>query len=414
MSGTESEEKVASDRVSAAALEVIDRAVQKSRLLETARRLIDVPSPTRSAGGVADVLEEILTEDGFEVERAACGWSEAPAVIVRWNVPTPGRILQFDGHLDTVHLPFSPSAVQGDRLTGSGASDMKAGIAAAVEALRVLRDTQLLTAGGILLTAHDLHEAPWGDASQLNEMIRSGYCGDGVLIPEYTCDVLPVVGRGNATLRVSISRPGQPIHEVFRPRDEPDVMLAGAKLVQRFAEWEAELSRQSDPLAGSESVFLGQFHCGEMYNQFASRCCIEGTRRWLPGHSVAEVEAEFHRVVSEVSRETGAAMQSEFGLIRDAFELDLESPLVTAFQGVYRSLTGTELPTAAKPFVDDGSCFWQLRRIPAITHGPRGGGAHTENEWVSISDLTRVAKVYAATAIAFCNESASPPRMSAS
>ena len=43
---------------------------------------------------------------------------------------------------------------------------MKSGIAAAVEALRILRETELLPAGGILFTAHDLHEGPW-QAGQL-------------------------------------------------------------------------------------------------------------------------------------------------------------------------------------------------------------------------------------------------------
>ena len=57
---------------------------------------------------------------------------------------------------------------------------------------------------------------------------------------------------------------------------------------------------------------------------------------------------------------------------------------------------------AAKPFCDDGNTFWSLAKVPAITHGPRAGGAHTLNEWVSISDLVRVAKVYALTALEFC------------
>ena len=214
--------------------EILDRiaaGVQRPRLLDTAVRLIDVPSPTRQGGAVADRLAEILEADGFEVERPECGWSAAPAVVVRHDTGRPGKTLQFNGHLDTVHLPFSPAAVSGDRLTGSGASDMKAGLAAAVEALRALRDTGLLPGGAVLLTAHDLHEAPWGDAAQLNEMIRQGICGDGVLIPEYTHDYLPVIGRGNATYKITISRPGPPIHEVFRPRDEPNVMEVGAELV---------------------------------------------------------------------------------------------------------------------------------------------------------------------------------------
>ncbi|HZT80038.1 MAG TPA: M20/M25/M40 family metallo-hydrolase, partial [Gemmataceae bacterium] len=144
------------------------QAVNRNRLLETAVALVAVPSRTGEAGAAADRLAELLAADGFPVERPAAGYPKAPAVVVRFATGKPGRTLQFDGHLDTVHLPFVPPKVDGDRLTGSGSSDMKAGIAAMVEALRVLRDTGALPGGGILLTAHDLHEAPWGDGSQLD------------------------------------------------------------------------------------------------------------------------------------------------------------------------------------------------------------------------------------------------------
>ena len=41
--------------------------------------------------------------------------------------------MQWDGHLDTVHLPFIAPEVQGDNITGSGACDMKGGVAAALD-----------------------------------------------------------------------------------------------------------------------------------------------------------------------------------------------------------------------------------------------------------------------------------------
>jgi di/tripeptidase len=39
--------------------------------------------------------------------------------------------------------------------------------------------------------------------------------------------------------------------------------------------------------------------------------------------------------------------------------------------------------------------------VPAITHGPTAGGAHTLDEWVSIDDLERVALLYALTAACY-------------
>src|SRR5206468_790536 len=157
--------------------EGLARYVDRRRLVEIARRLIAAPSPTGRAGAAAEVLAAILAEEGFAVDRPEATHPEAPAVVARLVGPRPGRVLQFDGHLDTVHLPFVPPGVDGDLLTGSGAADMKAGVAAAVEALLALRDAEALTAGSVLLTAHDLHEAPWGFGQQVDRLIADGYVG---------------------------------------------------------------------------------------------------------------------------------------------------------------------------------------------------------------------------------------------
>ena len=198
-------------------IEQVSEAIDQQRLIDTAVKLIEVPSPTRSATAVAERLAEMLTEDGFVVERPVADWPEAPAVVVRFDSGAPGRVLQFDGHLDTVHLPFVPPRHENGCLYGSGASDMKGGVAAFVEALRVLHQTETLSGGGVLITAHDHHEGPWGDRRQLYALIREGYVGDAVLLPEYLADCLPVAGRGMAIFEVRIGRDGVPIHEVLRP-----------------------------------------------------------------------------------------------------------------------------------------------------------------------------------------------------
>ena len=90
--------------LSSATIQTIQRAINQQRLMETAIALVGVPSPTCSAGAVADRLAAILTDDGFTVERPVADWPEAPAVVVRFQSGKPGRTLQFDGHLDTANL----------------------------------------------------------------------------------------------------------------------------------------------------------------------------------------------------------------------------------------------------------------------------------------------------------------------
>jgi acetylornithine deacetylase/succinyl-diaminopimelate desuccinylase-like protein len=370
-------------------------AVKPERLLDMAKKLCAVYSRTGEAKGVLDCLADILKAEGFTVERPAGGYPKAPAVAVRFQGKKPGKTLQFNGHLDTVHLPFVPPSVDGDLLKGSGSSDMKAGTGAAVEAMLALRDAGVLETGGILLTAHDLHETPWGDGSQLNALIEAGYVGDAVLLPEYLNQVLPVMWK------VEVKRPSPPIHEVMRP-NEPSVIATGAELVQRLIALDAQLSNKRDDLAGPESLFIGQVHSGEIFNQYPQVCMLEGTRRWLPGTKREDVETQLRELLEETARATGTTITSNLCLMRDAFRLDQKHPFVGCFQNAYETISSKALPIGAKPFCDDGNSFWALANVPAITHGPNAGGAHTLNEWVSISDLVRVAKLYALTAMEFC------------
>ncbi len=380
----------------------LQAAVNRQRLVDTAVQLIAVPSRTGEAGAAADCLAEMLRGEGFVVERHVAGHRAAPAVVVRLDTRQPGRTLQFDGHLDTVHLPFVPPRVIDGQITGSGAADMKGGLAAAIEALRALRATGALSAGSVLLIAHDLHEAPWGLGQQLNELIAAGNHGDAVLIPEPLCDKLPIAGRGAATWKVTFRRSGAAVHEVMRPADQPNVIAAGARLASALEELSGQLVPKQHAIAGRETVFIGQIHAGEIYNQFPSECWLEGTRRWLPANSAQRVEAEFRALATDVAAASGTMVDIEWRTIRGAYDLDINDPLVQCFQTAYAQQAGQALPTGPKLFVDDGNSFWTLAGVPAITHGPQAGGQHTVNEWVSIDDLVRVAHLYALAAALYC------------
>lgn len=380
----------------------VRETVDESRLLDTATALVGTPSPTRSAGEVADQLADILTDEGFDVERPVAGYEASPAVVARFDTGRPGRVLQFNGHLDTVHLPFVPPRIEGGVMYGSGVSDMKGGIAAAVEAMRVLRDGEFLPGGGVMLTAHDLHEVPWGDGSQVNSLIAEGYVGDAVLLPEYHCHNCPVVGRGQAMFQVRVTRDGEPCHEVLGGIDQPSVIAAGAKLIDRLTALDAELETLVHPLAGRESLFVGQVHSGEMFNQSPTQLMFEGTRRWLPGTTIEAVRRQFESILAEVAAETGTSVDADFRVSRDAYEIAEDGKLVQSFQAAVSGATGSALPVGSKPFVDDGNAFVAAGGVPAITHGPAALGAHTVNEECPVAELVRVAAVYALTAITFC------------
>ncbi len=377
-------------------------AINTERLVETAMALVEVPSPTRSAGAVADRLAEIIQADGFAVERPEADWPEAPAVVTRLETGRPGRTLQFNGHLDTVHLPFVPPRREGGNLYGSGISDMKGGVAAAFEAVRALRDTDALTTGGVLLTAHELHEGPWGDKRQVQALIRAGVMGHAVLLPEYCASPLPIAGRGMAIFEIRIRRDGEPVHEVLRPMDQPLVVRIGAELVARLFALNDEISVNSDPDAGRDSVFVGQIGSGEIYNQSPTECLIRGTRRWTTPGQAEEVEARFRELIGDHAKRTDAEIELSYSVQGDAFRIASGDPAIEALQSAHETVTGKRLPLGPKPFLDDGNWFCSLGGVPALTHGPNASGAHTVNECCPVSELVRVAQVYALTALAYC------------
>ncbi len=175
--------------------------------------------------------------------------------------------------------------------------------------------------------------------------------------------MLAIAGRGSATWKVTIRREGPPVHEVMRPRNEPSVIAAGADLVARLGRLEQDLAAAVHPICGAASVFIGQFHFGEIYNQYPQSGWLEGTRRWLPGADHRRVERDFRALLADLADETGTAINCQWITIRDAFILDADDPLATTFQACYRATgSGPLLPTGPKPFVDDGNSFSALSR----------------------------------------------------
>src|SRR5262249_56988130 len=105
--------------ITTAIVESVRKAVNRSRLIDTAVQLITAPSWTGQAEKACDCLAQILSGDGLEVERPSAGHPRAPAVLAWLRSSRPGKTLQFNVHLDTVHLPFVPPQVDSNQITRS-------------------------------------------------------------------------------------------------------------------------------------------------------------------------------------------------------------------------------------------------------------------------------------------------------
>jgi succinyl-diaminopimelate desuccinylase len=110
----------------------------------------DEPAETQ----IVDFLEKEMMDYGFEVERQVVksgGWN----LIARIKGDGP-KTLVFNGHIDTVtgaNMPdaFNPK-IKHERLYGRGASDMKGGIAAMIEAAKAVKTSNVKLNGDLVLS----------------------------------------------------------------------------------------------------------------------------------------------------------------------------------------------------------------------------------------------------------------------
>lgn len=116
-------------------------------------KLIDLESPTLDKPSV-DVLGAVLAEElrGLGAAVEVIPKREVGDVLrARWN-PGPGGVVILS-HMDTVWavgaVADRPTRVEGNRIHGVGAMDMKGGIVIALWALRALRELNLFPAGPI-------------------------------------------------------------------------------------------------------------------------------------------------------------------------------------------------------------------------------------------------------------------------
>jgi acetylornithine deacetylase len=295
-----------------------------------------------------------------------------PSVLVR-NARGGGRTLLLCGHLDTVAVAGSSlePRVDGDRLYGRGAFDMKAGLAAALLACRE-------AAGDVVVAAvADEEHSSLG----VQEALRS-VRADAAIVTEPTQRQAIVGHKGFVWSEITVN--GRAAHGSM-PDQGVDAIAAMGRVLVRLAELDASLP--SDPLLGRGSIHASLISGGTELATYPDACTLSLERRTLPGE---DRDGELAALLGEAD---GSYRDT---LVREPFGVDPEAEIVR----LVRSASGAEI--AGAPYWTDAA-FIAAAGIPTVLFGPGGDGAHADVEWVSLSDTEAVFKTLVEVAQRLCS-----------
>ena len=265
------------------------------------------------------------------------------------------------------------------RLYGRGSYDMKGALAAAMLAASRAHDLR----GDVIVTAVADEEV----ASLGTEAIARGIRADAAIVCEPTEEQVCIAHKGFVAFELETR--GVAAHG-SRPDLGVDAIAHMGRALVGIEELDARLrAAPSHPLLASGSVHASMIEGGQEYSSYPERCLLSGERRTVPGETVKQVEAELRALLGGLDGSTRIVFA------RQPFETAADDPLVEL---VHRHAGGT---LAGAMFWAD-SALLAAAGIPTVLFGPRGAGAHAEEEWVDLASVERCADVYLAVAEEFC------------
>ena len=375
--------------------------VDRDRLRDQTMAMVQIPSKTGDGVAISEYHAEQVRALGLPVEIIADGYPESPSTVARWGQAEGGKTLTLDGHLDTIHADHVPPYIDGGRIYGRGSGDMKAGVAAMVEATRVLIESGIELGGNLILFTHTLHEAPVGHMEALRAALARGdIFFDAAIVAESGFDTVHVAGKGQAIFDIEVTREGDALHEnVARPQGVPNPVDQAVRIAAAILERDRALSNFGHPLLGPETFFLGQVHGGDFFNRLPNRAYINGIHRYWPDKDWDDVDRRLEQLIRNVPCHPDLTVSWTRGGNGLGYDVGEDAEIVQALRQGYQQVVGRELPVSGSLSVCDVNVIAREGGIPAVAHGTGSTTAHADLEWVEIDHIVRATKVFIATIV---------------
>lgn len=371
--------------------------LDRPKLVERLAGLVRVESEnppgneTKVGALVADACEELGLK--VEVHEKVEG---RPNIVARWE-GGPGPTLGYCSHIDVVPAgdptlwsvdPYA-AHIDDNRMYGRGSSDAKGPIAAALEAVSLLRSTGFEPQGTLELELVSDEES--GGFKGAGFLVEAGLVGpDLAIVGEPTLLRVVRAQRGIAWSRITTR--GVAAHGSAPER--------GINAIDHMAaiirELKDSLPDITHPVVGGPTINVGTIHGGAKLNIIPASCVIEVDRRTIPGETDEDVMAQFEAAIGR-AREMYPDIDAVAEIV-DAgapFEVALDSRLVQTMAQAAQEATGKETEIIGFRGASDAR-FLAEAGAEVIVFGPGDiAVAHTAKEFIDLDVLADGAVSYA-------------------
>ena len=340
----------------------------RERLLGYLLWFLERPSVTGAEKPLCDDLEARLS-------RLGGGWQTrriSNNLVVRRSEPDASRPrVAFAGHLDTVPEPEGglPVMVEGEKIYGRGASDMKAGDAVM---LALLEDIPWKSSWAEpTFVFYEREEGPYAENgleavfAQAPEVLDA----DLALVPEPTAGALEVGCVGTAQVEVTFR--GKPAHSA-RPWQGENAVTAAGEFLLRLHEGQVE-AVEVEGLTFYEVMVPTMARGGRAKNVVPDEFWINVNHRFPPGKGIEDVRRVFERLL-------GGKADYEIVDFAPSGPVNLKDPLLRRFLATVTEVRPKQAWTDVARFAQRG--------VAAANFGPGlPAQAHQRAEYAELTLL---------------------------
>ena len=402
---------------------------RRDDLIALTQGLIRIPTlnpPGRHYLDICEYVQARMARQDWECELIrAHGTPGDSDTYPRWNIIARhkgtrlGDCVHFNSHHDVVEVghgwtrdPFG-GELEGDKIYGRGACDMKGGLAASIIAAEAFIATNPDYAGSIEISATaDEESGGFGGVAYLAQQGAFDHV-QHVIIPEpLHKDRICLGHRG--VWWAEIETHGRIAHGSMPFLGDCAVRHMGAVLAEMEATlWPLLASKHTEmPVipegARSSTLNINSFHGGaaeqpEDYTGLPApcvpdRCRIVIDRRFLIEEDLATVKSEVTALLERVK-----AQRPSFEYeVRDLFEVvpsmtDKDAPVVRSTADAIQRVLGQEAGYVVSPGTYDQKHIDRIGKLKnCIAYGPGILDlAHQPDEWIGVTDMLDSAKVMA-------------------